>query len=103
MAKLSIVAAPTFKAPVAIPVAGSEPVNVIFTFKHRTFDQLKKFAAEREGKTDAESLVEFVADWDFAEPLTIESATTMLQNYLGAAVPIYTKYLQELSQAKAKN
>jgi hypothetical protein len=103
MAKLSVVAAPTFKAPVAIPVAGSAPVDVEFTFKHRTRDQMKEFIESREGKTDAQSLIEMAVGWDFAEPLTLESAETMLQNYLGAALPIYKKYVEELSQAKAKN
>lgn len=103
MAKLSIVAAPTFKAPVAIPVAGSEPVNVDFTFKHRTRAQMKEFIDTRADKSDAESLVDMLAGWDFAEPLTVENAETMLQNYQGAAIVAYKKYVEELSQAKAKN
>lgn len=103
MGKLSIVAAPTFKAPVSIPVAGGAPVDVEFTFKHRTKDQLKEFGESLVGKADTELLLDMVAGWDFAEPLSPESAETMLQNYAGAALPIYKKYIEELSQAKAKN
>ena len=103
MAKLSIVAAPTFKAPVSIPIAGSAPVDVEFTFKHRTKDEMTAFLASREGLSDAQSLLEMVAGWDFAEPFTPESVEKMLQNYLGAAVNVYVKYIDELTKAKAKN
>jgi hypothetical protein len=103
MAKLSIVAAPTFKAPVSIPVAGSTPIDVEFTFKHRTKDELAAFLSSREGRSDAEALLEMASGWDFCEALTPESVETMLQNYIGAAVAIYKKYIEELSQAKVKN
>jgi hypothetical protein len=103
MGKLSIVAAPTFKAPVSIPIAGGAPVDVDFTFKHRTKDEMTAFVASREGKSDAESLMEMVVGWDFAEVFTPEAAATMLQNYLGAGVNVYVKYIDELTKAKVKN
>jgi hypothetical protein len=103
MARLSIVAAPTFKAVVSIPVAGGAPVDVEFTFKHRTKAAMSEFISSREGKTDGESLMEMISGWDFAEDLTPGSAETMLQNYIGAALPIYRTYIEELAQAKTKN
>lgn len=103
MGKLSIVAAPTFKAPVSIPVAGGAPVDVEFTFKHRTKDQMTAFLTTREGLTDAESVMQMADGWDFAEEFNATTVETMLQNYLGAAVNIYVKYIDELTKAKAKN
>lgn len=103
MAKLSIKAAPTFKATVSIPVAGGAPVDVEFTFKHRTKDEMKSFLESRDGLTDVDTLLQMVDNWDFAEAFTRESAEEMLQNYLGAAVNIYVRYVEELTKAKTKN
>ena len=41
MGKFKLVAEPTFKATVNIPVAGGDSEPVEFTFKHRTKDQLE--------------------------------------------------------------
>jgi hypothetical protein len=103
MGKLTINASPTFKAKVGIPIPGADPVEVEFTFKHRTKDQLNDFIKTRADKTDAQSLMDMVSAWDFAEELTIESAHTMLQNYMGAAVEVYRTYVRELAEAKVKN
>jgi hypothetical protein len=103
MGKLTINAAPTFKATVGIPIPGAAAERVEFTFKHRTKDQLNEFIATRGEKTDAESFMEMVAAWDFAEEFNRASVETMLQNYMGAAVATYRAYVDELTQAKAKN
>lgn len=103
MARLSIVAAPTFKAKVAIPVAGAEPVEVEFTFKHRTKAGLQEFVESRAGKSDAETLLDMVTGWEFEEELNESNAKTMLQNYIAAPVAIYQAYVNELVLAKAKN
>lgn len=103
MAKLSIIAAPTFSAKVKIPVAGVEPIEVNFTFKHRTKDELEEFTKGRADKSDVESLMEMVSGWDFAEDFNADTAKTMLQNYVAAPVPIFRAYIEELYQGKAKN
>lgn len=103
MAKLSINAAPTFKAKVGIPVAGGESVEVEHTFKHRTKDELDEFVASRIDKTDAETYLEMVSGWDFAEEFSEESVKAMLQNHIGAGVAAYKVYIDELVKAKVKN
>lgn len=103
MAKLSINAKPTFKAKVGIPIPGEDPVQIEFTFKHRTKDQLDELTKSLPGKSDAESFMEMVSGWDFAEEFNKESVETMLQNYIGAALATYRKYVDELVQAKIKN
>ena len=103
MAKLSINVNPTFPATVTIPVAGGDPVDIGFVFKHRTKTQVGEFTTSRKEKTDVESVLEMVEGWDFAEPFTPEAVEIMLENYYGAAEAIYRTYLRELVQAKTKN
>lgn len=101
MAKLSLKANPTFTASVSIPVAGGEPALVEFTFKHRTRDQLQAWLLEQ--KPDAVAILDMAVGWDLAEPLDLESATVLVQNYFGSASAVLDAYLEELTQAKRKN
>jgi hypothetical protein len=103
MAKLSLKAAPTFKAKVGIPVAGGSPVPVEFEFKHRTKSDLEKFISARQGASDLDSIMEILAGWDLAEPFDREGVEALLENYAGAALALYVAYVDELMQAKAKN
>jgi hypothetical protein len=103
MAKLALNAAPTFRAKVSIPVAGGPPVDVEMTFRHRTKTQLDEFVKSREGKTDTESFMEMVSAWDLEDPFSVESVSLLLENYIGAALAAYRKYLDELVQAKLGN
>ena len=103
MAKLTLIAAPTFKANVGIPVAGGEPIQVAFTFKHRTRTALDEFMNTRAGKSDAETFMEMVEAWDIDLPYTKENVETLIENYLGAPLATYRAYIDELVQAKVKN
>lgn len=104
MATLKLVANPTFKAKVGIPVAGEEGVtDVEMTFKHRTKTELAEFIETRTGKSDVESFMEMVVAWELADNFDAESVHTLLENYSGAAVATYRKYVNELMQAKVKN
>lgn len=101
--KLKLIADPTFKSDVGIPVAGAEPVDVAFTFKHRTKDALDEFVASRAGKTDVESFMDMVVAWDFEDEFNKESVALLLQNRIGVALATYRKYVDELVSAKLKN
>lgn len=103
MAKLSLKAAPTFKAKVGIPVAGGKAEPVEFTFKHRTKSALDEFIQSRTDKTDVDSLLDMVEAWDLADEFNRENVELLLENYAGAAVAAYRVYIDELIQAKAKN
>ena len=103
MGKLKLVADPTFKAKVLIPVAGGEPVPVEFTFKHRTRTALDEFINARTGKSDADAFMEMVVAWDFEEEFNRESVDLLLENYIGTALAVYRVYIDELVQAKVKN
>ena len=101
MAKLSLKANPTFTASVSIPVAGGEPALVEFTFRHRTRDELQAWLKSE--KTDAVAITDMAIGWDLAEPLNLESAEVLVQNYFGSARAVLDAYLEELTAARRKN
>lgn len=103
MAKLTLQAAPTFRAKVGIPVAGGSPVPVEFVFKHRTKSELEKFMASRAGASDVDSVMDMIEGWDLAEAFDREGVELLLENYGGAALALYVAYVDELLQAKRKN
>jgi hypothetical protein len=103
MAKLTLKAAPTFKAKVGIPVPGGNPIPVEFTFKHRTKSDMDKFMNSRTGASDLDSIMEMIEGWDLAEPFDREGVELLLENYAGAALALYVAYVDELLQAKRKN
>lgn len=101
--KLKLVAEPTFKALVNIPVAGCDAVPVMFVFKHRTKDELDEFIKTRADKPDVDSFLEMVAGWDLEDKFTPENAALLLQNRIGTALATYKVYIDELIGARAKN
>lgn len=94
--KLSLNAAPTFKAKVAIPVAGGKPADVEMVFKHRTKKQIKEFLAEIADKEDTALVLDMVSGWELEDPFSAESVDKLLDSYPGAALAIHRKYLDEL-------
>lgn len=103
MAKLSINAAPTFKAKVGIPVAGGAAVDVEFTFKHRTKKSLDDFLKNLTDKKEEEIFLELVTSWELDETLNTENVTVFLENYLTAGAAILETYISELYKARVKN
>lgn len=103
MAKLKLVANPTFKAKVGIPVAGDNPVEVEMEFKHRTKTALNEFIESRQGKSDIESFMDMVVGWELEDKFGLESAETLLENYAGAGLATFKVYVDQLVQARVKN
>lgn len=103
MAKLKLIANPTFEVAVPIPVHGGESVPVKFTFKHRTKTALKEWQESLRGKQDADVILEMVEAWEFDDELNRDNVEQLLDNYAGATMAILTTYLQEISQARVKN
>lgn len=103
MAKLSLKANPTFRAKVAVPVAGGEAVDVEFTFRHMTATALSEFRESLSDSSDADAVMKMVDGWDFAEEFNRESVEELIQNHIGIAGDIYRKYIEELIPAKTKN
>jgi hypothetical protein len=103
MPKLTLVAAPTFKATVGIPVAGSEPVPVEFTFKHRTKSALDEFVKSRVDQSDVDSFMAMVEGWELTDPYNRESVELLLENYIGTGLATFRVYLDQLVQNRIKN
>lgn len=103
MAKLTLKAAPTFRAKVGIPVAGGASVDVMFTFKHRTKTELVEFVSTRADKTDEDSFLDMVTGWDLEDEFGPDAVKLLLENYIGAAVATYEAYKAELVKAKPGN
>jgi hypothetical protein len=103
MAKLKLVANPTFIAKVGIPIAGADAADVVFTFTHRTKTQLDEFVRSRSEKADVDSVMEMTSGWDLEDPFTRENVETLLENYIGAAIAIFRVYVDQLVKAKLGN
>ena len=103
MATLKLIAEPTFRSKVGIPVAGGKSVEVEFTFKHRTKKALDEFVNSRTEKTDTESFMEMVTAWELEDAFNAENVELLLQNYIGSALATYRVYVDELVKAKLGN
>jgi hypothetical protein len=103
MAKLTLKPNPSFKATVAIYLAGGGTGDVEFIFKHRTRADLKQLMASVAEKEDAEILMMVAEGWDLEEPFNQENANVLCINYVGAGLAILETYVDELSRAKVKN
>jgi hypothetical protein len=103
MAKLKLVANPTFKAKVGIPVAGEDVVEVEMTFKHRTKAALDTWMQGRADRTDVQAFMETVVAWELEDPFNEESVTLLTENYIGAALATFKVYISELMKAPEKN
>jgi len=103
MAKLKLVANPTFRAKVGIPVAGGPEVPIEFVFKHRTKTVLDEWIKSRSDKGDIDSFMEMVEGWDLEDPFNRENVETLLENYIGTALATYRVYVDQLIQSKLKN
>ena len=80
--KLKLNPEPTFKAKVGIPVPGSRPVDVVFTFKHRTREEILEWVQESRDDTDAESVADAAAGWDLDDEFTPENIQEALSTAL---------------------
>lgn len=103
MAKLKLKADPTFKAKVAIPVAGAEPAEVEFTFKHRTREDLEAFIQASAARSDADTVMEMASGWELADAFTKENVELLAANYIAAPRAVFDKYVEELVKARLGN
>jgi len=102
MSRLKLVADPKFRAKVAIPLAGGDPVEVEFVFKHRTRTALKEFIESRAGVSDIDTLFEIACGWELEDEFSKENLNTLLENYAGSALAIYQTYRDELVKSRPK-
>ena len=103
MAKLRLNPEPTFKAKVGVPVPGSRPAEVLFTFKHRTRDEIIDWVDTSRDANDVESVMACAVGWDLDDEFNAENVGRLCNNFPGSGVAIVGVYLDELRGARAKN
>ncbi|RDL13615.1 phage tail assembly chaperone [Pseudomonas jessenii] len=127
MAKIKISQNPTFKAKVAIPRVGADPVSVEFEFKYMDrlalaahFDKWNAARDEHAKKvqedglswqeaTGAEialqvgQLKDIVASWAFDEKLSDESLTALVTTCIGAPQAVLEAYQSAYQPARLGN
>lgn len=101
--EIQIKAEPTFEEKVGIPVPGKGVVDVMFTFKHRTKDEFKKFIAESKDVDGVEYVLKVASGWEFTDDFNKKNIAMLLQNYHGAENAIATTYTKSLIGARVKN
>lgn len=104
MAKLKLQPDPTFKAKVGIAVPGSAAVDVTFTFKHRTKDEVERFVeAVADMSDDCQVVMSMATGWELSDTFDEANVKTLIANYISAPQAIFEAYLQELSGTRRKN
>ena len=105
MAKLKLIADPTFKAEVPIDVPGkAEPVEVGFTFKHRTASELDRFFKdEMPGMDKPDAVMAVVTAWEFDEAFTRENVAVLIDQRHTVLGRIFETYSKELYKARMGN
>lgn len=125
MVQFTIAQSPTFGAVVEIPRVGADSIHVGFTFTYRDRTQLAQLYsrwAERQRelaeRVDAEDLVavtdamldlqveqlqEVIADWDFAEPCTVENIRALVDSSVAVPEQVLAAYTQAYAQARQGN
>jgi hypothetical protein len=103
MPKLKLTPDPTFKAPVLIPVPGGPDASVVFTFKHRTREQVLAWLEEDKDAGDVPTVNAVALGWDLDDEFNDANIERLCQNYAGAGYAIVNTYLTELRGARTKN
>ena len=98
---------PTFKAEVSIPTVEGEG-KITFIFKHKGRKALKEFfdmlTSESAERDDVDSLIELVDGWSGVdEKFSKEALATLLDNYPGSAMAIFSAYNGALLEGRQKN
>ena len=104
MAKLSLIASPTFSADVPIPVAGGDPVLVKIEFRHRTKAALKEWVESNSTRSDLDGFLDMVVGWPGLEDeFNRANVEVLLENYGGASLAVFKVYLDQLIQGRLGN
>lgn len=105
----NLVPLPTFQAPVALSQPGlAEPLEVRFTFRHKTRTAIGKWAEAWMRNPSAELLHEAIVDWEIKKdgepvPYSLTALSELVESYTPARGEIADAYILEITRAKRKN
>jgi len=102
---------PTFAVAVPLTVPGlPEPLEVTFTFRHKTRDALRAWVESGRGKDEIALLHELIEGWagvfdDAGAPVpySLTALNNLVGGYWAAQEEISDAYLRELKESKTKN
>lgn len=102
---------PTFACAVPLTVPGlPEPLEVQFTFRHKTDTQLAAWILESKGQDELVLLHGLIVSWSGVKddagaevPYSLTALTDLLGNYWAAKDEIASAYARELKESKTKN
>lgn len=103
MTTLKIIPNPTFEAAVDIPVHGGKSVPVKFQFRHRTKKDFAEWLEEAKSMDDATAIISMASGWELRDEFNRENIERLTDNYCGAGVAVFNKYVEEIGQARIKN
>lgn len=110
MAKLKLIPEPTFQAAVPVPVPGAGTVDVKFTFKHRTREEMQAFiqrvntAEGEEGAlTDVQLVMECAKGWELADAFNEANVKEFASQYIAGPAAVFETYVAEMAGARLKN
>lgn len=104
MLKLTLKPSPTFQAPVEISVPGeSTPRELVFTFVHRTREQLKDFTDQMPSRSDLDNIMGMISGWELEDAFTRENVGALVDGYFDAGSAIAKTYIKELTKARLGN
>ena len=111
MAKLKLIPDPTFEAKVAVPVPGAGTVDVKFTFKNRSRDEMRRLTARcnpespeyEPDMTDLQMVMECACGWELADAFTEDNVKTFCANYIAGPAAVFETYVAEMAGARLKN
>jgi hypothetical protein len=106
MAKITIAAAPTFKATAKIPAPEGKTLAIEFVFRHRTKEELERWSTgdEAKNRSEVDTILGMAEGWtNVEEPFNAEELTKLCQSFHAAGRTIATTYMEELMQARLGN
>lgn len=109
MSKLKLIPNPTFVSKVGIPVPGTGSVDVQFTFKHRTRDEMQRFIdevnAEDEAKRldDTQLVMGCASGWELTDTFDAKNVEEFCRQYIAGPAAVFETYCAELTGARLKN
>lgn len=99
--KFKLIADPTFKMAVPIPIPGGEAIPVTFTFKHHTRIELAQFRVDIQatkngaGMLDEDMIKRMCAGWDLEDEFNDANVLTFVQNHVGATAAVGEVFFDE--------
>ncbi|MCX7177695.1 MAG: phage tail assembly chaperone [Proteobacteria bacterium] len=93
----------SFKAKVPIPIAGTQPVPVEFTFIGRDSDEYNDWWEGNKDKEGADFILTFTTGWELDDPFDHEHITKLLKKRMGSFTAIFETYLKQNCNAKLGN